>query len=174
MHGHTCKHIYAVRIVRQRELFDDGSERITETVTFSQTVERKTYPQQWPAYNRAQVAEKEIFQELLAALCLGIQEPPQATGRPRIPIADAVFALLQGVLNTSGRRFMSDLRDAHAKGHIGCVPHFNSIFQSFGKRETDADPHAVDRTEQSAPHRHRARLRGRFDRVHDQPFSPMV
>jgi SWIM zinc finger len=65
MHGHTCKHIYAVRIVRQRELFDDGSERITESVTFSQTVERKTYTQQWPAYNRAQVSEKELFQNLL-------------------------------------------------------------------------------------------------------------
>jgi hypothetical protein len=30
-------------------------------------------------------------------------------------------------LTVSQRRFMSDLRDAHAKGHISKVPHFNSI-----------------------------------------------
>ncbi len=35
--GHVCKHIYAVRIVRQRELFADGSETITESVTVTQT-----------------------------------------------------------------------------------------------------------------------------------------
>jgi transposase len=129
MHGHTCKHIYAVRIVRQRELFDDGSERITESVTFSQTVERKTYTQQWPAYNRAQVAEKDLFQQLLAALCKGIQDPPQTMGRPRIPLADVVFSACFKVFSTvSGRRFICDLRDAHAKGHVGHVPHYNSIF----------------------------------------------
>ncbi len=129
MHGHTCKHIFAVRIVRQRELFDDGSEIITQSVTVSQTVERKSYSQQWPAYNRAQVSEKDLFQELLAALCRGIQDPPRTTaGRPRIPNDDAVFAACFKVYSTlSARRFMSDLRDAHAKGHIGCVPHFNSI-----------------------------------------------
>ena len=130
MHGHTCKHIYAVRIVRQRELFDDGSERITESVTFSQTVERKTYSQQWPAYNRAQVAEKDLFQQLLAALCKGIEEPPRATGRPRTPLADVVFSACFKVFSTlSGRRFMCDLQDAHTKGHVGSVPHYNSIFR---------------------------------------------
>jgi transposase len=41
---------------------------------------------------------------------------------------DAVFAVCFKVYSTlSARRFMCDLRDAHAKGHIGCVPHFNSI-----------------------------------------------
>jgi transposase len=129
-HGHTCKHIYAVRIVRQRELFDDGSEVVTESVTVCQTVQRKTYTQQWPAYNRAQVSEKQLFQELLAALCRGIEEPPrrEGAGRPRIPNRDAVFAACFKVYSTmSARRFMSDLRDANAKGHIGCVPHFNSV-----------------------------------------------
>jgi transposase len=128
--GHVCKHIYAVRIVRQRELFADGSETITESVTVTQSVQRKTYPQQWPAYNRAQTTEKETFQQLLAALCEGIQEPVQeGRGRRRIPLSDAVFACCFKVYSTlSGRRFISDLNDAHEKGHIGCVPHFNSIF----------------------------------------------
>jgi hypothetical protein len=98
-------------------MFSDGSETITESVTVTQTVQRKTYPQQWPAYNRAQVSEKETFQELLAALCKGIQEPPrgEGAGRPPIPMADAVFAACFKVFSTlSGRRFMSDLRDAKA------------------------------------------------------------
>jgi SWIM zinc finger len=121
-HGHTCKHIFAVRIVRQRELFDDGTEQITESVTISKTVERKTYRQQWPQYNQAQTTEKELFQKLLAALCKGIEEPPQATGRPRIPMADVVFsALLQGVLHAvwpplhvrSSRRARQGLRRPH-------------------------------------------------------------
>jgi transposase len=130
IHGCTCKHIYAVRIVRQRELFDDGSETITESVTVTQSVKRKTYPQQWPAYNAAQTTEKAKFQELLAALCQGVTEPVQeGRGQRRIPLSDATFACVFKVYSTlSGRRFACDLNDAHEKGHIGCVPHFNSIF----------------------------------------------
>jgi transposase len=128
MHGHTCKHIYAVRLVRQRELFDDGTEVITESVTVTKKVSR-AYPQNWPAYNRAQTTEKETFQVLLHALCQGVEEPERhGAGRPGLPLADAVFAVCFKVYSTfSARRFMSDLRDARAKGHIGSVPHFNSI-----------------------------------------------
>jgi len=129
LNGHVCKHIYAVRYVIQRELFDDGSERVTETVTVTTAV-RKSYPQNWPSYNRAQTSEKETFQELLSALCSTVAEPPRkATGRRPIPMGDAVFAACFKVFSTlSARRFISDLRDAHAKGYIGSVPHFNSIF----------------------------------------------
>jgi transposase len=132
MTGCTCKHIFAVRIVRQRELFDDGTEQVTESVTFTQTtVKRPTYPQQWTEYNRTQTTEKEIFQQLLATLCEGVQEPEkQVMGRPRIPMSDAVFACCFKVFSTmSGRRFMTDLQDAKRKGHIDFAPHFNSIFK---------------------------------------------
>ncbi len=77
LRGCTCKHILAVRIVRQRELFADGSETITESVTVEEKIVRKSYPQQWPAYNRAQTSEKDTFQSLLAALCEGIEEESQ-------------------------------------------------------------------------------------------------
>ena len=129
LRGCTCKHILAVRIVRQRELFADGSETVTESVTIAEKIVRKSYPQQWPAYNRAQVNEKDTFLSLLDALCEGIVEKPQeGRGQRRIPMRDAVFAVCFKVYSTlSARRFMSDLRDAHAKGYIGCVPHFNSI-----------------------------------------------
>jgi uncharacterized Zn finger protein len=49
-----CKHIYAVRIVIQRELEFDGetvTEKVTETVTVTKTTKR-TYPQNWPGLQR--------------------------------------------------------------------------------------------------------------------------
>src|SRR5437870_13665112 len=75
-----CKHIYAVEIVVQREYTDDG-----ETQTYTETVTvKKTYKQEWPAYNAAQVNEKSEFQKLLYELCKGIGEPSQKIGRPRL------------------------------------------------------------------------------------------
>ena len=66
---------------------------------------------------------------LLHDLCSGIPEPPATRGRPKIPMADALFAACFKVYSTfSGRRFMSDLRDAHQKEYIRAVPHYNSIF----------------------------------------------
>lgn len=98
--GCKCKHIFAVEVVRQRELFDDGSEAVTESVTVTETVS-KTYPQDWTAYNRAQTSEKQKFQELLADLCGVIVDPPRSgRGRRPIPMGDAIFCgLLQGVLH---------------------------------------------------------------------------
>ena len=73
--------------------------------------------------------EKAKFQSLLHDLCKGVVEPPAKNGRPRLSLADAVFAVVFKVYSTfSGRRFMTDLREAHTKGYISKVPHFNSIF----------------------------------------------
>jgi transposase len=127
-----CKHIWAVEFTIQREytITDDG-KTVTETVTETVKV-RKTYSQDWPAYNEAQVNEKDRFQTLLYELCQGIGTASQKTGRPRLPLEDMIFAATFKVYSTvSGRRFMSDLRDAKLKGHISHVPHYNSIFNYF-------------------------------------------
>ncbi len=119
-----CKHIIAVEITIRREQSSDGQTVITETVRVTQ----KTYPQDWPAYNQAQTNEKDQFQCLLHALVKGIGEPSQKIGRPRLPFDEMIFAVTFKVFSTmSQRRFVSDLRDAHAKGYISKVPHFNSI-----------------------------------------------
>lgn len=91
--------------------------------------ERKTYPQNWAAYNRAQTTEKDQFLKLLSALCGNLQElPASSTGRKRIPMADALFGVVFKVYSTvSARRFMSDLRDAQEKGFISHAVHFNSV-----------------------------------------------
>src|SRR5438876_11630329 len=97
LRGEPCKHVYAVQHVIQTELFPDGRERVTETVR----VTRTTYPQNWPAYNKAQTTEKDHFQMLLRDLCKGIAEPDAAkTGRPRLPTADRVFAAIFKVYST--------------------------------------------------------------------------
>jgi hypothetical protein len=124
-----CKHIFAVAYVVVQEQNPDGSVTVTETVTVT-TTKRKTYPQNWPAYNAAQTGEQDKFQELLRDLCSGIQEPVRlGRGRPSLPLADAVFSAAFKVYSTvSGRRFMSDLRESHRRGLISRVPHYNSIF----------------------------------------------
>ncbi|MGA7329692.1 MAG: transposase, partial [Rhodomicrobium sp.] len=127
--GVKCKHIFAVEYAVSRERNRDGSTTVTETVTVRHTVKR-TYPQDWRAYNAAQIHEKEHFLDLLRDLCAGVSElDSPKNGRPRLPIQDAIFSACFKVYSTmSARRFMSDLRDAHAKGYISKLPHFNSIF----------------------------------------------
>src|SRR5688572_15148656 len=100
-----CKHIFAVEFTIQREYTDDGqTQTMTETVTV-----KKTYRQEWPAYNAAQTQEKDQFQRLLHELCKGIGGPSQKMGRPRLSLEDMIFSAAFKVYSTvSGRRFMSD------------------------------------------------------------------
>lgn len=121
-----CKHLYAVQFVIQREFtFDEETQ--TETLTETVTV-KQSYRQEWSAYNRAQVNEKDCFLSLLAELCKGIEEPVQTFGRPRIPLGEVVFGNTYKVYSTvSGRRFISDLRDAQAKGYVTQTPHYTSL-----------------------------------------------
>lgn len=136
--GCKCKHIFAVEFVIQRELFPDGSVTETRQLTVTQTV-RKTYKQAWPAYNAAQVNEKHRFQVLLGDLCRTIPEPPPSPlgGRPGVPLRDAIFSACFKVYSTvSGRRFMSDLRDAQDRGHVSRAPSYNTLFRVFESPDT--------------------------------------
>ena len=114
----------------QGEFNFDGSETVTESVTLTKVTTRKTYPQQWKAYNAAQTHEKDQFQDLLRDLCDGVTVPQRVgAGRPSLPLGDAIFCACFKIFSTvSGRRFMCDLRDAQEKGYITKAPHFNSIF----------------------------------------------
>jgi transposase len=130
-----CKHIYAVEYMLRREqsvtIEPNGTTTVTESVTVTKT--RKTYPQNWPAYNDAQQNEKREFQSLLADLCRDLPTPPQTgRGQRRLPVSDAVFCAVFKIYSTmSARRFTSDLCDAQAKGYIDKVPHFNSVLNAL-------------------------------------------
>lgn len=107
------------------ETISDGSQTITTTKT---QIVKVTYKQNWPAYNAAQIEEKARFIVLLDALCKLVEQPAQTNGRPRLPLADMIFACVYKIsVGFSSRRFSSDLREAQTKGHIHKAPHFNSI-----------------------------------------------
>jgi hypothetical protein len=137
LRGCKCKHIYAVEFAIKREEDENGVITETRSITISET--RKTYPQKWSAYNAAQTQEKTKFLILLRDLCAGIPDRPKTKGRQWIPLKDAIFAAVYKVYSAvSGRRFMSDLSDAQAKGYIGKVPHFNSIFNVLENEDVSA------------------------------------
>jgi transposase len=113
-----CKHIIAARLVRERDGIEDAPPIDTNSIP-----KKPTYRQDWPAYNAAQTNEKDHFQELLADLCAAIPEPPRKGGskggRPPASLRDALFTCVFKVYSTfSARRFASDLREAHRRGHL--------------------------------------------------------
>lgn len=80
------------------------------------THERNT---DWPAFNDAQIHEKELFMRLLYELCREVEEPSYEFGRPKALLADMVFASTLKVYTTfSLRRFMTDMNIAQAAGYI--------------------------------------------------------
>lgn len=126
-----CKHIIAVQVTVERTkttTTKTTAKGKTKTVIETVKVKRLTYAQAWTSYNASQVGEKREFQVLLYELCAGLEAPIQGPGRPRVPLADMIFAAVFKIYSTfSSRRFMSDLREAHTKGFVSEVPHYNTI-----------------------------------------------
>jgi transposase len=137
-----CKHIFAVehfvKRSSQTETDSTGLTTVTETVT---KVKRTTYKQNWPAYNTAQTQEKATFQALLSDLCQSVPDMETKAGkspggRSRLPLSEMIFAAAFKVYSTvSGRRFMCDLSDAHGRGYLSKLPHYNSIFNYLEMKE---------------------------------------
>lgn len=96
---------------------------------------KKTYPQDWIAYNQAQTQEKILFLELLYELTSNI--PPQKykdNGRPPANIGEMIFSIcLKTYLDFSSRRIESDIQMAKQLGYINHVPHFNTILKYLNK-----------------------------------------
>jgi len=118
-----CKHIYAAEATLGRE------SGIPLPTPEPREKARPDCKRDWVAYNKAQTNEKDKFQLLLHELCKGIEEPLQENGRPRLPLADVIFAAAFRVYSTvSCRRFKCDLEDAHKKGYLSKLPSYQSIF----------------------------------------------
>jgi len=127
-----CKHIIGLRLwLDRRDVTQPIPPPPAEPLP---KVKRPTYRQDWPSYNAAQTNEKDHFQALLSELCRTIPEPPakRGKGRPPLSLADAVFCAVFKVYSTfSARRFMCDLDEASRRGHVGRVPHFNSVLNAL-------------------------------------------
>lgn len=135
-----CKHIMAVRQLLERQL---KGEPNPDPATIPMRPKRPTYRQDWPKYNLAQVHEKDHFQVLLSDLCRMVPQPPtkhaKGIGRPTMRLCDAIFAVVFKVYSTlSARRFMSDLREAHERGHVEDAISYNSIIKCMEMPETTA------------------------------------
>jgi transposase len=121
-HGIPCKHIYAAEATLALES--------NQPVPLPEKRINVTYKQEWHEYNLAQMNEKAKLQELLYELCRNIEEPMQHMGRPRVPVADRIFACCFKIYSMlSGRRFTTDLREAKQRGYLSMMPHYNSIFR---------------------------------------------
>ena len=131
-----CKHAWAVEFVQTSESHADGSKTVTESMTYSRT----THQQDWPAYNEAQVSEKETVQTLLRGLCDGVETPAHAGRGPKpIPLSDVVFAMAMKCYTLmSARRASTDIKNAAETGNMTRAPHYNSILAAFEKTEMTA------------------------------------
>ena len=124
-----CKHVYSVEYLIRREEHSDGTIQETRAV-------RVTYKQDWPKYNAAQENEGDHFLVLLRELCDTVEQPEYNFGRPRLPLSDAIFGMAVKVYSTmSGRRAMSDIRSAEAKGLLDNAPSVASCWRYMEKEE---------------------------------------
>ena len=88
---------FAVEYTLMRETTSDGQTVVTETMK----VTRKTYSQNWKAYNYAQTHEKSELQALLYELCKNVPEPEKRKGRGRPPLSlsDMIFSTYQNLFD---------------------------------------------------------------------------
>src|SRR6266542_2137661 len=130
--GFKCKHQYAVEFTVKREQAPDGTVTETRTLTFT---EKKTYTQNWAAYNLAQQTEKDRLQVLLADLCRAVPEPERkvgVSGPKPIPIADRLFACCFKVYcGVSCRRWACDMGAALETGHLSRSIHPSKVCEFF-------------------------------------------
>lgn len=115
LRAEPCKHILAARLVQARDYGGQGPAIDTDVLPT-----KKSYKQDWPAYDEAQATEKHRFQVLLHDLCQGIVEPPiPKKGRRPHTLRDSLFAMAFKVYSTfSSRRFSCDLQDAYTRGYL--------------------------------------------------------
>src|SRR3989338_8725557 len=126
--GVKCKHIWAVEITINKKIHPDGTVEITQTM-------KKTYPQNWSAYNKAQTEEAETFMKLLYNLTEEIYKP-YSFGRPSLNLGESIFCSALKVYSTlSSRRVASNYQTALDKKYITHKPHFNAVSKLLNKEE---------------------------------------
>ena len=131
-----CKHQWAVEFARTVETHADGSQTVTDSMTYTRT----THTQDWPAYNAAQTQEKGTVLRLLRGLCDRIPTSPHLGRGPKpVPMSDVVFAMTSKVFGTmSARRSTTDLEASKDAGHMSRAPKYNTLLDAFGKPEMTA------------------------------------
>ena len=97
---------------------------------------RKTYPQNWVAYNQAQTNEKLLFMQLLRDLTelVAETEKPKQKGRPFLDKAEMLFCMSLMIYGSKSSRIsVSEFKIAKKLGFINHVPNFNTVLKYFDK-----------------------------------------
>ena len=106
----------------------DHSDPWSPTFIDPKVYGKPKYGRNYTAYDLAQRTEQLVFEKLLAELCSGIPEPQYSFGRPRIAMADMVFAIVHKVHSLySLRRAEGGLRKAELEGCIEQTPRFTTV-----------------------------------------------
>jgi len=121
VHHLKCRHIIAVETFLRNKI-----------ESIKPKTKRKSYPQNWSAYNESQQDEKQLFMRLLSDMCNDIEEPTYSFGRPHTPLGDMIFSCALKVYSLySLRRFMTDIRIAKDIGFLDKIPCFTSVGKFF-------------------------------------------
>lgn len=116
-----CKHIYRVQLELTPEA--PKSEALVSAIA-----PRRTYAQDWPAYDKGQAEEMHLLEAFLRELTSEVREIPQVpghVGRPRFPLPDAVYcAILKVYSCRSGRRARGFYQVVAERGLLSRVPSF--------------------------------------------------
>ncbi len=116
-----CKHIFAVEYVITHKTDSEGNVTVTQTV-------RKSYAQNWTAYDKAQTHEQGLFMEILGDLVNNVEQPEYKFGRPSLPVSDLIYGSVLKVFTTfSLRRFMTQMAEAKENGYVTTKPCYASI-----------------------------------------------
>ncbi len=124
-----CKHQWAVDYYIDKRIDENGNVTVTKAV-------KVTYPQEWKAYNEAQIGEVRSFDALLKDLVNIIPEPKQSMGRPRLSLGESVFCSIQKVYSQlSSRRAHSLYMNAMDREQIEKAPHYNTVNKLLNRKE---------------------------------------
>ena len=117
-----------------KRIYKEVEPAIKEETPIEQTKPKepkKSYPQDWTAYNQAQQIEKIYLMHFLDELLDYIPFPEdKKVGRKPISTRDKIFYLtLQSYNIKSSRRCIADLEIAKRLGFIDKAPHFNTVLK---------------------------------------------
>lgn len=117
----------------------------------NEIIVKKTYPQDWLAYNLCQTNEFGLFQEILIELIdslIEIREPPKEKGRPFKDLKEMLFCcVMRAYFGKSSRRSVSFLDYALAKHYIAKKPHFNTVLNYYKNPElTNMLKHIIEQS----------------------------
>ena len=170
-----CKHVHAVRFYLDGLNPPDKpmSDRKAATLLKRTCAKRPNYPQNWPAYDAAQIHEKEKFLDLLRDLCRGIPEPARkgdpaqrGTSSGHVGGSD-VRGGIEGLHDHLGPSGVYRPENGPRQRPRLASPALHDRLAVVGGRGHDADPDRAHRRECEAPAICRDDVRGGFIRIHN-------